>query len=279
VTTPQHDQRAPHNNDKTDGDIQTMTYCVGMLVAEGLVMMADTRTNAGVDNISTYRKLRIMDTAPDRVMVISSAGNLSVTQATVNRVLEGRMIPGDDTETRETLDTVPSLFRAAQLIGEALRESKKAIDAGMTGKDVATDVSLLFGGSIGGRKPRLFLIYGEGNFIECQPDTPYLQIGERKYGKPILDRMIRFDTPLAEAVKVALISFSSTMRSNLAVGLPIDLVTVRSGVSAPELDHRITAEDAYYRELNERWSNALRLAAAAIPLPPYGDDPTQGSLV
>ena len=132
---------------------------------------------------------------------------------------------------------------------------------------------------IGGRKPRLFLIYGEGNFIECQPDTPYLQIGERKYGKPILDRMIRFDTPLAEAVKVALISFSSTMRSNLAVGLPIDLVTVRSGVSAPELDHRITGEDAYYRELNERWSSALRAAAAAIPLPPYGEGPMQGSLV
>ncbi|MGL4543343.1 MAG: peptidase [Polymorphobacter sp.] len=257
-----------------------MTYCVGMLVGEGLVMMADTRTNAGVDNISTYRKLRVMDTAPDRVMMIASAGSLSVTQAAINRVSEGRLIAPDDSEgARETLDTVPSLFRAAQLIGEALREAKQAIDAGMTAKDVKTDVSLLFGGSIGGRKPRLFLIYGEGNFIECQPDTPYLQIGERKYGKPILDRMIRFDTPLAEAVKVALISFSSTMRSNLAVGLPIDLVTVRSGVSVVELQHRITAEDPYYRELNERWSTALRLAAAAIPLPPYGSAAMQGELV
>lgn len=256
-----------------------MTYCVGMLVAEGLVMMADTRTNAGVDNISTYRKLRIMETAPDRVMIIASSGSLSVTQAAINRVVEGRLTPGEAEELRETLDTVPSLFRAAQLIGIALHEAKMAIDATVGEEQISTDASFLFGGSIGGRKPRLFLIYGEGNFIECQPDTPYLQIGERKYGKPILDRMIRYDTPLAEAIKVALISFSSTMRSNLAVGLPIDLVSVRNGVSAPEIDVRISEDDSYYRELNERWSNALRLAAAAIPLPPYGQDSGQASLV
>jgi putative proteasome-type protease len=252
------------------------------LVREGLVMMADTRTNAGVDNISNYRKLRVMETAPDRVMMIASAGSLSVTQAAINRVIEGRQIPvaGEPgAEFHETLDTVPSLFRAAQLIGNALSEARKVIEDLVGDEEVSTSASLLFGGSIGGRKPRLFQIYAEGNFIECHSDTPYLQIGERKYGKPILDRMINFETPLAEAVKVSLISFSSTMRSNLAVGLPIDLVTVRSGISAPELVHRIEYDDDYYRELNERWSSALRAAAVAIPLPPYGQDARQGELV
>ena len=254
-----------------------MTYCVGVRVREGLVMMADTRTNAGVDNISSYRKLRLMDTRPDRVMAIASAGSLSVTQAAVTSVIDGVTMPGR--EEPETLDDAPSLFRAAQLIGFALHQARQTVDALVKDDEVRTDVSLLFGGSIGGRKPRLFQIYAEGNFIECQSDTPFLQIGERKYGKPILDRMLHFDTPLAEAVKVALISFSSTMRSNLAVGLPIDVVTVRSGVSAAELVHRIDEDDGYYRELNERWSNALRLATAAIPLPPYGVDAAQGVLV
>ena len=139
--------------------------------------------------------------------------------------------------------------------------------------------TLLFGGCIAGRKPRLFLIYGSGNFIECQPDTPFLQIGEHKYGKPILDRVVQYDTPMEEAVKVALISFTSTMRSNLAVGLPIDIVTLRTGTSEPELIHRIAAEDDYYRELTERWSAAMRAATAAIPMPPYGMRATQGVLV
>jgi putative proteasome-type protease len=259
-----------------------MTYCVAILVREGLLMMADTRTNAGVDNISTYRKLRVMDTAPDRVMMIASSGSLSVTQAAINRVIEGRQVPvvGEPgAEFHETLDTVPSLFRAAEMIGKALSEARALINDVVNDNDVSTSASLLFGGSIGGRTPRLFQIYSEGNFIECHSDTPFLQIGERKYGKPILDRMINFETPLAEAVKVALISFSSTMRSNLAVGLPIDLATVRAGISATETVHRIESDDEYYGELNERWSNALRAAALAIPLPPYGEKALQGELV
>jgi len=248
-----------------------MTYCVGILVREGLVMMADTRTNAGVDNISSYRKLRVMDTGPNRVIAVASAGSLSVTQSALSRVSEGILMPGG--EGPETLDSAPSVFRAAQIMGQALHDAKEAIDRVVEGANVSTDATLLLAGSINGRRPRLFLIYGAGNFIECQSDTPYLQIGEHKYGKPVLDRMITYETPLAEAVKIGLISFSATMRSNLAVGLPIDLMTVRAGVSSIEVLHRIEADDSYYREMNDRWSNALRAAAAAIPLPDYASAP------
>jgi putative proteasome-type protease len=260
------------------GERAAMTYCVGILVREGLVMMADTRTNAGVDNISSYRKLRVMDTSPGRVIAVCSAGSLSVTQSALSRVQEGIMMPdraGTKDQQPETLDTAPSVFRAAQIMGQALHDAKGTIDKVVEGNDVSTSSTLLLAGSIDGRRPRLFLIYGEGNFIECQSDTPFLQIGEHKYGKPVLDRMITYETPLAEAVKIGLISFSATMRSNLAVGLPIDLITVRSGVSSIEVLHRIDADDAYYSEMNNRWSNALRAAAAAIPLPDYASAPAE----
>ncbi|KAB7649082.1 peptidase [Polymorphobacter fuscus] len=248
-----------------------MTYCIGILVREGLVMMADTRTNAGVDNISTYRKLRVLESGPGRVIVACSAGSLSVTQSALSRVELGVLMP--DTGKMEMLATAPTVFRSAQIVGQALSDAKASIDAVVKDDNVRTDASLLLAGSIDGRRPRLFLIYGAGNFIECQADTPFLQIGELKYGKPVLDRMINYETPMAEAIKVGLISFSSTMRSNLAVGLPIDLVTIRSGVSSLELLHRIEADDTYYHEINDRWSNALRAAAAAIPLPQYASQP------
>ncbi len=248
-----------------------MTYCIGILVREGLVMMADTRTNAGVDNISTYRKLRILDDSPERIVVASSAGSLSVTQSALSRVALGVVMP--DSGEKELLATAPTVFRCAQIVGQALSEAKASIDAVVKDESVRTDATLLLAGSIEGRRPRLFLIYGAGNFIECQADTPFLQIGELKYGKPVLDRMIQYETPMAEAIKVGLISFSSTMRSNLAVGLPIDVVTIRSGFSKLELVHRIEADDRYYHEINDRWSNALRAAAAAIPLPSYASEP------
>ncbi len=207
------------------GESLTMTYCIGILVREGMVMLADTRTNAGVDNISTYRKLRVLETGHDRVSVVTSAGSLSVTQSATSRVALGVVMP--DSGEKEFIDTAPTVFRCAQIIGQALSDAKTSIEMVVKGERVSTDASLLFGGSIDGRKPRMFLIYGAGNFIECQTDTPFLQIGEHKYGKPVLDRMMSFETPMAEAIKIALISFSATMRSNLAVGLPIDIVTVR----------------------------------------------------
>ena len=256
-----------------------MTYCVGVLVRDGLAMLADTRTNAGLDNVSSYRKLRVMDAGPGRTMAIASAGSLSVTQAALTRLSDAMLFAEDPENTAETLRTAPTMFRAATLVGEALHAARAAVDEAVGGDKVSTSATLLFGGCIAGRKPRLFLVYPSGNFIECQSDTPYLQIGEHKYGKPILDRVVTYDTSLEEAVKVALISFTATMRSNLAVGLPIDIMQLRSGDSDPELVHRITDEDDYYRELTERWAAAMRTATMAIPPPPYGRPAAQGVLV
>lgn len=243
-----------------------MTYCVSLLVKEGLAMLADTRTNAGVDNVSTYRKLRIHGNDGQRLIAVASAGSLSTTQAALERVRLGFTAP--DTGETERLDTVPSIHRAAYLLGQAVRFTADEME-GLKQDDINFDATLLVGGSVGGEPTRLFLVYGAGNFIECGPDTPYLQIGETKYGKPILDRALTHDTPLDEAVKIALISFSSTMRSNLAVGLPIDMMTARAGESRATLVHRIDDHDAYYRDLNDRWSAALRAAQASIPQPPY----------
>lgn len=243
-----------------------MTYCVGLLVREGLAMLADTRTNAGVDNISTYRKLRVFGNDGERLIVVASAGSLSTTQAALERVQLGFTAP--DTGEPESLGTVASIHRAAYLIGQAVRSAKDAME-GLKQEDINFDATLLVGGSVGGEPTRLFLVYGAGNFIECGQDTPYLQIGETKYGKPILDRAMTYDTELDEAVKIGLISFSSTMRSNLAVGLPIDLTTAHSGESRATLVHRIDDHDDYYRDLNDRWSAALRAAQTSIPRPPY----------
>jgi putative proteasome-type protease len=243
-----------------------VTYCVGILVKDGLAMLADTRTNAGVDEISTYRKLRIFGNDGRRLIAVASAGSLSTTQTALERAVLGMTAP--DTKERETIDAAPSIHRAAYLLGQAIRFTRDEMEGGKQ-QEVNFDATLLVGGSVGGEPTRLFLVYSAGNFIECCPDTPYLQIGETKYGKPILDRSLSYETELEEAVKIALLSFSSTMRSNLAVGLPIDLVTARAGQSRAELVHRIDDRDAYYRDLDDRWSSALRAAQASIPKPPY----------
>jgi putative proteasome-type protease len=243
-----------------------VTYCVGVLVREGLAMLADTRTNAGVDNISTYRKLRVYGNDGRRLIAIASSGSLSTTQAALERVHLGFAPP--DTGEIESLDSVGSIHRAAYLVGQAVRASRDAMQ-GLQQEDVNFDATLLVGGSVDGEPTRLFLVYSAGNFIGCGSDTPYLQIGETKYGKPILDRALTYETDLDEAVKIGLISFSSTMRSNLAVGLPIDLVTARTGDCRAQLLHRIDDHDEYYRDLSDRWSAALRAAQASIPRPPY----------
>ena len=229
-------------------------------------MLADTRTNAGVDSISTYRKLRVFGNDGERLVAVASAGSLSTTQAALERVQLGFNAP--DTGELESIDTVRSIHRAAYLLGQAVRHTKDEME-GLKQGDINFDATLLVGGSVGGEPTRLFLVYSAGNFIECGPDTPYLQIGETKYGKPILDRALTYDTELDEAVKIGLISFSSTMRSNLAVGLPIDLMTAAAGESRARLVCRIDEHDAYYRDLNDRWSAALRAAQASIPRPPY----------
>jgi len=229
-------------------------------------MLADTRTNAGVDNISTYRKLRVHGNDGKRLIAIASAGSLSTTQAAIQRLSQGVINP--ETGESETLDTVPNIFSAALAAGRALRASRDAM-AGLQAEDVNFDATFLVGGSVGGERTRLFLVYSAGNAIECGPETPYLQIGENKYGKPILDRALRHKTDIKEAVKVALISFDSTMRSNLAVGLPLDLLIVRSGQTRAETLIRIDDSDPYFHDLSQRWSDALAHAREEIPSPPY----------
>src|SRR5215217_1169239 len=192
-----------------------MTYCVGMLVEDGLAMIADTRTNAGVDNISSYRKLHIIDQPGERVVAVATAGNLSVTQTALAMAREGvHLNVGDEPET---LETASSLFRCAQILGHCLRSVRLSIAPALEADSLNTSASMLLGGQIRGGQMGLFLIYSQGNFIECGKDTPYLQIGEAKYGKPILSSGLAYETPLAEAVKLGLISFSTTMRSNVGV--------------------------------------------------------------
>jgi putative proteasome-type protease len=245
-----------------------MTYCAGILVEQGLVMIGDTRTNAGLDNVSTFRKLHVFANAGDRVLALATAGNLSVSQSVVSLLTEG--IENSDTGELETLLKAPTLFRAAQLIGRAVRQVRATDGEGLEDANLPFDVSLLFGGQIAGGPMRLFMIYAAGNFIECGQDAPFLQIGEHKYGKPILDRAVTFRTDLYDALKIGLISMDSTMRSNLGVGLPIDIAVIRRDRLEAELVHRVEAAEPYFHDLRERWSAALRAAHMNIPRPPYG---------
>jgi putative proteasome-type protease len=244
-----------------------MTYCCGILVRDGLVMFADTRTNAGVDNVSTFRKLHVFIDRGQRIMAVATAGNLSISQSVVSILREGWDNP--ETGEYETLMNAPTMFQAAQRIGRAIRAVQRTDEPALQAADVKFDISLLFGGQIRGERPRLFMVYSAGNFIECTIDTPYLQIGEHKYGKPVLDRAISYDVDLYDALKIALISMDSTMRSNLGVGMPIDVLVVRPDVCDADLNHRIEAGEPYFHDLRSRWSAALRAAHQNIPRPPY----------
>src|SRR5437660_1606888 len=201
-----------------------MTYCCGLVVRDGLVMIADTRTNAGLDNISIFRKLHVYGVPGQRIMALASSGNLSLSQSVVSTLTEG--IENPKTGEVETLLNAPTMFQAAQRIGHAIRDVHDKEAAALNAADVQFDVSFLFGGQIKGDRLRLFMVYGAGNFIESTIDTPYLQIGEHKYGKPVLDRAVTYSVDLYDALKIGLISMDSTMRSNLGVGMPIDLLVV-----------------------------------------------------
>ena len=245
-----------------------MTYCVGILVRDGLVMIADTRTNAGLDNIATFRKLHVFEKPGEVVMALATAGNLAVSQSVLTLISEGMEDP--ETQATHTITDMPSMFKAAQFIGRAIREVHRTVGQQLEQAIPGSfDVSMLLGGQVKGGRLRLFMIYAAGNFIEATADTPYLQIGEHKYGKPVLDRAIGFDTDIYDSLKIGLISMDSTMRSNLGVGLPIDLLVVRRDLCEPELSYRIEPGEPYFQDLRERWSGALRAAHIAIPRPPY----------
>jgi putative proteasome-type protease len=242
-----------------------MTYCVAMLLDTGLVFLSDSRTSAGVDQISTFRKTTVFKRPGDRVLVLQTAGNLAITQA-VTSILREQMEANDD---RPSLMNAPTLFEAARLVGEALREVHKR-DAEQL-KDFGLDfnASIIVGGQIKGEWPRLFSIYSAGNFIEATPDTSYFQIGESKYGKPIIDRVLRRSSSLNEAAKCALVSMDSTIKSNLSVGLPLDLVIVKRDRFDVARHMSIDADNEYFRGIRNRWSEALREAFAELPDPDW----------
>ena len=240
-----------------------MTYCVGMLLDEGLVMAADTRTNAGVDNVGRFKKLHTWSKPGERIFALVTAGNLSVTQAVVSLIEEGTHVRGKRAQT-DNLFAAKTMFQAARLVGRAIREVKNIDGEALSTKSDAFSASFIFGGQIGKERPRLFQIYTEGNFIEATPDTPFFQIGEHKYGKPILDRVARNEMRLGEAAKLVLLSFDSTLRSNLSVGLPIDMLTYETDTLKFEHMKRIGQDDPYFKMLSSEWSKGLRTAFANI---------------
>jgi putative proteasome-type protease len=239
-----------------------MTYCVGLDLKDGLVMLSDTRTNAGVDNISTFSKMHIFEVPGERFVTLLTSGNLAIAQSVVSLLREGV----ESGERTETLLTVPSMFRAAQLVGAAVRQIYRIDGPALVEQKIEFDVMLLLGGEIKGDM-RLFQIYAAGNFIEATQDTPFLQIGEHKYGKPILDRVVTYGTDLYDGVKLVLISMDSTLRSNLTVGMPVDLLVYRRGARSPELKRRLTDEDSYFKMIRDSWSAALREAYQTLPRP------------
>jgi putative proteasome-type protease len=254
-----------------------MTYCVAMLLDTGLVFLSDSRTNAGIDQISTFRKATVFQKPGERVMVLQSAGNLAITQTVISMLREdidtaaagGASAAAKGAAARPTLMNVPNLFEAARCVGDALRELHRR-DAGAL-KDFGVDFSagLTLGGQIKGEAPRLFSIYAAGNFIEATPDTTYFQIGESKYGKPIIDRVLRRTSSLNEAVKCALVSMDSTIRSNLSVGLPLDLVILKRDRFNIARHISIDSDNDYFQGLRGRWSEALREAFAHLPDPDW----------
>src|SRR5579883_2714690 len=233
-----------------------MTYCVGMLLDTGLVFLSDSRTSAGVDHISTFRKTTVLQNPGDRVLVLQTAGNLAITQAVTSMLREQL----DSDTAPASLFTVPNLFEAAQHVGEAVREIHRRDNTALKDFGVEFNASFILGGQIRGEPPRLFSIYSAGNFIEATPETTYFQIGESKYGKPIIDRVLRRSSSLNEAAKCALISMDSTIRSNLAVGLPLDLVIIKRDRFEVARHINIDSENEYFHGLRDRWSDALREA-------------------
>jgi putative proteasome-type protease len=244
-----------------------MTYCVGVLLDAGMVFASDSRTNAGVDHVSSFRKMTVYERPGDRLVVIMTSGNLSVTQNAIN-LLEQAAKRGDGSPS---VWNAASLFDVATLLGDALREVKRRDAAYLTQNNIDASANFIIGGQVKGEPQRLFMLYQEGNFIEATPDTPFFQIGETKYGKPIIDRVVKRSTSVIDATKCVLISFDSTMRSNVSVGLPIDLVTYARDSLKLQLQRRITETDPYFTMIHHQWGEGLRRVFAQLP-DPYWED-------
>ena len=241
-----------------------MTYCVAMRLNAGLVFLSDSRTNAGLDHINTFRKMHFFERKGERVLVLMTAGNLAISQAVVNTLREHLDAPSD-----MSLNQVRNMFEAAKHVGDCLREVHARDAEALRQFDVDFSASFILGGQIKGEEPRLFSIYAAGNFIEATRETPYFQIGESKYGKPIIDRVINSRTSLDEAAKCALISMDSTIRSNLSVGMPLDLLIYQRD-ALRVAHHCVLQEDsAYFTQIRKLWGQQLREAFANLPDPDW----------
>jgi putative proteasome-type protease len=239
-----------------------MTYCVGLKIDRGLVFMSDTRTNAGMDSISTFKKMHVWEQPGERVIVLMSAGNLATTQAVVSLLDERTKAVAD---RHSTLLETPSMYQTVRLVGDTVKEVIAHSSPAGEKADSYFNASFILGGQIKGSEPRLFMIYPEGNFIESTDDTPFFQIGETKYGKPIIIRAYEKTMSLAETVKLLLVSFDSTLKSNLSVGLPLDLLFLEKDAFKVGLKKRINQDDQYYRTISDGWSTALKTAFASLP--------------
>ena len=242
-----------------------MTYCVAMSLDAGMIFASDSRTNAGVDQISRFSKMRTFVRGGERVIVMLSSGNLSITQNAIN-ILEQR---GRAADGELTLWNASSMFDVARLLGDVLREVKNRDGPYLLQNNIDSNANFLVGGQIGGEVARLFEVYSEGNFIEATPDTCYFQIGESKYGKPVLDRVVARDMSLVDATKCTIVSFDSTMRSNISVGLPIDLVVYEANALTIRLQRRIEETDPYFQMVHAQWGAGLRRVFAELPAPDW----------
>ncbi len=243
-----------------------MTYCVAIKLHAGLVFLSDSRTNAGLDQINTFRKMIVYEKPDDRFMVLLSAGNLSVSQS-VREILQVEQLKEHPDSEPITIWNAKSMFDAARVLGSAIRHVYERDGASLKAAGVEFNVSLIFGGQIKGEGMRLFQVYSAGNFIEATPETPYFQVGESKYGKPVLDRVITPDTPLDEAAKCALVSMDSTLKSNLSVGLPLDLVVYEADQFRTDKIVCIDEDNPYFRMLHATWGVKLRQVFDSIEDP------------
>ena len=242
-----------------------MTYCVAMRLNAGLVFLADSRTNAGVDQISTFRKMTVFEHPGERLLVLLSAGNLAITQAVRQIVCEG-IGPHDD-----SVWNARTMFEAVRVVGEAVREVRARDAAALKDAGIEFNCNFIFGGQIKGEEPRLFHVYAAGNFIEATPENPYFQIGESKYGKPIIDRVVTPSTGLDEAAKCALISMDSTLRSNISVGLPLDLLVYETDALRVTRFVQVDHANQYMQMIRDTWGMRLKQVFQEIPDPAWRD--------
>ncbi len=239
-----------------------MTYCIGMRLSKGLAFMSDTRTNAGVDNVSVFRKMHIWERPGNRVITVLSAGNLATTQSVVSLLNERTKTPEERTPS---ILEVPTMFQAAKLVGKTLQKAiQDNTNEGQT-SDSSFNATLIIGGQIAGTRPTMFMVYPEGNFVEASSDTPFFQIGETKYGKPILVRAYEPDMNFGDAIKLLMLSFDSTLKSNLSVGLPLDMHVYETDSLRTGFQQRITEDNPYYQTISKSWGAALKNAFQSLP--------------